>query len=55
MELLELRSKAKELGLDISDKMLEQFDKYAKLLIEWNSFSNYEFAKRRGFHDLTHE
>ena len=28
---------------------------YISYFIPWNSFANYEFAKRRGFHDLTHE
>lgn len=28
---------------------------YISYFIKWNSFENYEFAKRHGFHDLTHE
>ena len=28
---------------------------YVSYFVEWNSFSNYEFAKNHGFHDLTHE
>lgn len=28
---------------------------YISYFQEWNSFRNYEFAKRHGFHDLTHE
>jgi N-acetyl sugar amidotransferase len=28
---------------------------YLSYFIPWNSVSNYEFAKSRGFHDLTHE
>ncbi len=28
---------------------------YLSYFIEWNSFRNYELAKSRGFHDLTHE
>lgn len=28
---------------------------YISYFIPWNSFSNYEFAKKHGFHDLTHE
>jgi len=28
---------------------------YLSYFIEWNSFNNYQFAKKRGFHDLTHE
>lgn len=28
---------------------------YMSYFLEWNSFKNYELAKRYGFHDLTHE
>ena len=28
---------------------------YMSYFVEWNSFKNYEIAKRYGFHDLTHE
>ena len=28
---------------------------YLSYYLEWNSFDNYELAKRYGFHDLTHE
>lgn len=28
---------------------------YLSYFIEWNSFKNYELAKKNGFHDLTHE
>ena len=28
---------------------------YLSYFFEWNSYSNYIFAKKRGFHDLTHE
>ncbi len=28
---------------------------YVSYFMEWNSYSNYIFAKSRGFHDLTHE
>ncbi len=35
---------------------LEKLDPiYISYFEPWNSFRNYEFAKRRGFHDLTHE
>lgn len=35
---------------------LEKIDPiYLSYFIEWNSYSNYLFAKSRGFHDLTHE
>ena len=37
----------------------EQIDKlepiYLSYFVEWNSFKDYEVAKRFGFHDLTHE
>lgn len=28
---------------------------YVSYFLPWNSFENYDFAKHRGFHDLTHE
>lgn len=28
---------------------------YLSYFVEWNSYFNYIFAKKRGFHDLTHE
>lgn len=28
---------------------------YISYFLPWNSFSNYEFAKKHGFHDLSHE
>lgn len=28
---------------------------YLSYFVEWNSYANYQFAKSRGFHDLTHE
>ncbi len=28
---------------------------YLSYFVEWNSFYNYELARKRGFHDLTHE
>lgn len=28
---------------------------YISYFVPWNSFKNYEFAKKHGFHDLTHE
>lgn len=28
---------------------------YLSYFVQWNSFNNYDFAKSRGFHDLTHE
>ncbi|WP_036608817.1 N-acetyl sugar amidotransferase [Oribacterium sp. P6A1] len=36
--------------------LLEKLDPiYMSYFLEWNSVRNYEFAKRRGFKDLTHE
>ncbi|MDY5253003.1 MAG: 16S rRNA (guanine(527)-N(7))-methyltransferase RsmG [Erysipelotrichaceae bacterium] len=40
MELLELKKACEDHGLVITDKMLEQFDRYAQLLIEWNQKMN---------------
>ena len=38
---------------------LEEMNKldpiYVSYFLPWNSFANYEFAKKHGFHDLTHE
>ena len=35
---------------------LEKLDPiYISYFQQWNSFKNYEFAKKHGFHDLTHE
>lgn len=39
-----------------SEEELKKLDPiYISYFIEWNSFKNYEFAKTRGFKDLTHE
>ena len=39
-----------------STEELENLDSmYVSYFIPWNSFSNYQFAKKRGFKDLTHE
>lgn len=36
--------------------VIEKLDPiYISYFIQWNSFKNYEFAKKHGFHDLTHE
>lgn len=35
-----LRSGALEYGVELNEKALERFDKYAELLCEWNSFMN---------------
>lgn len=55
----------KKLGIEEKDLYLtiapteEELNKldpiYLSYFIEWNSHSNYVFAKKRGFHDLTHE
>lgn len=39
---------------DVKD--LEKLDPfYLSYFVPWNSYKNYNFAKSRGFHDLTHE
>ena len=39
-----------------SNEDLEKLDPvYLSYFVPWNSYRNYVFAKRRGFHDLTHE
>lgn len=39
-----------------SDKSLDKLDPiYLGYYVNWNSFDNYNLAKRKGFHDLTHE
>lgn len=39
-----------------SEEQLDQLDPmYVSYFIPWNSVKNYQFAKSRGFHDLTHE
>ena len=39
-----------------SKEELEKLDPfYLSYFVEWNSYRNYQFAKTRGFHDLTHE
>jgi N-acetyl sugar amidotransferase len=48
----------KELSLTIAPPKdeLDRLDPiYLSYFMPWNSVSNYEFAKSRGFHDLTHE
>lgn len=37
------------------DDMKKLDPMYVSYFLEWNSFSNYHFAKKRGFKDLTHE
>jgi N-acetyl sugar amidotransferase len=39
-----------------NEEQLESIDPvYLSYFLPWNSYSNYIFAKSRGFHDLTHE
>ena len=39
-----------------TDEEMKQLDSmYVSYFVPWNSFKNYEFAKKHGFHDLTHE
>lgn len=39
-----------------SEENLDKLDPiYLGYFIDWNSITNYKFAKTRGFHDLTHE
>lgn len=39
-----------------SEEVLSQLEPvYISYFIPWNSVANYEFAKKHGFHDLTHE
>lgn len=39
-----------------SQKELDKINPiYLSYFVEWNSFTNYEIAKKNGFHDLTHE
>ena len=39
-----------------SRELLDKLDPiYLSYFIEWNGIKNYEFAKKRGFKDLTHE
>lgn len=48
----------KELTLTVAPS-LEEIEKldpmYLSYFLPWNSYTNYTFAKTRGFHDLTHE
>lgn len=48
-QVLELTKAPTEAELDQLDPM------YVSYFIPWNSISNYQLAKSRGFHDLTHE
>ena len=47
---------ALEMTIAPSAEEMERLDPmYVSYFQPWNSFANYEFAKSRGFHDLTHE
>lgn len=57
-EILRIGIEPKELYFfDPPDKQqMDNLDPmYLGYFLEWNSFNNYELAKRYGFHDLTHE
>lgn len=57
-ELLDENINAKDLYLTIAPeyKELESLEPiYLSYFIEWNSYTNYIFAKERGFHDLSGE
>lgn len=55
----------KECGVDVKDLAYTRSPKkediewldpiYISYFVQWNSFDNYEFARKHGFHDLTHE
>lgn len=59
MELIENAGVSKEDLRFTRAPKLQDIDKldpiYISYFIQWNSFKNYEFAKKHGFHDLTHE
>ena len=57
-ELLDDEISLKDLNFFMppSEDVLAKLDPiYLSYFVEWNSFENYEVAKRWGFHDLTHE
>ena len=57
-ELIDEEIKIEDLSLCNSptkEEILKLDPIYISYFIEWNSFKNYEFAKTRGFKDLTHE
>ncbi len=48
--------KALEMLKAPSDQEMQQLDPmYVSYFVPWNSYGNYQFAKSRGFHDLSHE
>lgn len=57
-ELLEIGIDKKELSFfePPETSVIEKLEPiYLSYFLEWNSFKNFELAKRFGFHDLTHE
>ncbi len=48
-QALEMTKAPKQEDLDKLDPM------YVSYFVPWNSYTNYQFAKSRGFHDLSHE
>lgn len=56
MSIEGITEKVLEMTKAPSTEELENLDPmYVSYFIPWNSFSNYQFAKKRGFKDLTHE
>lgn len=56
MEATGVSRQALEMTIAPSAEEMDQLDPmYVSYFQPWNSFANYEFAKSRGFHDLTHE
>lgn len=48
--------KALQMTFAPAEKEMAKIDPmYVSYFLPWNSFANYNFAKSRGFHDLTHE
>jgi N-acetyl sugar amidotransferase len=58
-ELLQIDEITEEVLDMIKDPSPDELNKldpmYVSYFIPWNSFANYQFAKKRGFKDLTHE
>lgn len=56
MEATGVSRQALELTIAPNTEEMNRLDPiYISYFQPWNSFANYEFAKTRGFHDLTHE
>jgi N-acetyl sugar amidotransferase len=58
-ELLEIEGITEQVLEMTKAPSMEELEKldpmYVSYFIPWNSYSNYQFAKKRGFKDLTHE